>query len=617
MPRGRIADTMRSAALGATFGMAAKPMAFLDVLGPKGDDTRSFGERYQAALKAERGAQEEFAGQNPKTNIGIQLAAGLAPAVLSGGAGAAGDVGTVARLDCAAGHAGAIGAAAGAVNSDGDIGDRALAALREGAVGAAMGGAFTGAGQLVGKGARVSGLSDMLSKVSTKLGQAVEGSPAWTNLKGIRDKIAAQLESLGGATGARGEGAQLVSERVAGDAKGGVQLAADDVPGVEKLGVHYGGPEVQSLAQGVLRDKGGRTQLRSAIEKNAAEQRPALANALTAATDMEPGLGTKPLRAALVEKKQADDAAYDLARAANPHDEPLDSPEFDELIKTPSGSLSYNRAKNQVADRGRPVPTREEVTMHDPPTPPGVSDEKWQQFLDDIRRKGLPIPGAVEERVQHEVPNAEVAHVTKQQLARLSRLGVHDTQAGAHSSDANARLGLWQKTREVLKPEWKAADEIASEGAQRVEAMRAGMNIFNTKEIPPSPSIQIKTAKGQLGKSLEQITANVKAASPEVQQKFQQGAGNAAQQLLRSAPRSMSDPADVFLRSDQRIEQLKECVQVAGRFRALQGDCQWDERCCQVEPSAHRRLSHGPACCGTRAPFWRQRAGSALQGQRR
>jgi hypothetical protein len=117
------------------------------------DYSQSMGDRYDAALAAERGQQKQFAKDHPYLDaigeVGGALLTGL-------GAGRAG-LTMMGRSATTAGNIGrgaaeglAYGAAYGAGGGEGAR-DRALGALEGGALGAVAGGALTGAAQGIGK----------------------------------------------------------------------------------------------------------------------------------------------------------------------------------------------------------------------------------------------------------------------------------------------------------------------------------------------------------------------------------------------------------------------------------------------------------------------------------
>ncbi|MEM9969514.1 MAG: hypothetical protein AAF762_00225 [Pseudomonadota bacterium] len=121
---------------------------------PKGgwlDYSGTFGDRYNAALFAERGQQEEFREEHPVASVGAELAGGLAT-----GAGAArggltlmGRGGGVGRnVALGAGEGGLYGAAYGAGASEGS---RLVGALMVAGTGAAAGGVLTAGGATLAK----------------------------------------------------------------------------------------------------------------------------------------------------------------------------------------------------------------------------------------------------------------------------------------------------------------------------------------------------------------------------------------------------------------------------------------------------------------------------------
>lgn len=145
---------------GVTFGFGDELTALeAGLLGktPQGDwfnYSKSFGDRYDDALKAERGQQDQFREQNPVTATAAELAGGLATGagLAKGGVtlvGRAGGQPLLTRIAAGMGEGAAYGAAYGAGNADEN--SRLDGALSGAATGAVLGGALPVAGAGVKK----------------------------------------------------------------------------------------------------------------------------------------------------------------------------------------------------------------------------------------------------------------------------------------------------------------------------------------------------------------------------------------------------------------------------------------------------------------------------------
>ena len=168
---------------GATFGLGPKFTAGeASLLGrtPDGDFfnyDQSFGERYDAALEAERGQNTGFAKENPATALTAEIAGGLTSAAgvgrtlarkgvtaLKGGlSGAGGRLGSKVGLQGTGRVAGAATEGAGigasyAFGADEDVGDGALMGAAFGVGGNLIGRGLQGAGRGIAEASRRSGL---------------------------------------------------------------------------------------------------------------------------------------------------------------------------------------------------------------------------------------------------------------------------------------------------------------------------------------------------------------------------------------------------------------------------------------------------------------------------
>jgi hypothetical protein len=168
------------------------------------DYSRSFGERYEDALKAERGQQDQFREQNPVTSIGAEIAGGLA---LGAGAAAKGAtlVGRTAgralptRMAAGAAEGSIYGAGYGAGNADeGSITEGAIDGAK---LGAFLGGAIPVVGAGLKKGYQsIAGKAKTASNAPTREALKAEASQAFKAAEemGVRFKEGARKTLLQG-----------------------------------------------------------------------------------------------------------------------------------------------------------------------------------------------------------------------------------------------------------------------------------------------------------------------------------------------------------------------------------------------------------------------------------
>ncbi|WP_298966134.1 hypothetical protein [uncultured Roseibium sp.] len=238
----RVSGAADSFTQGVTFGFGDELTAIeAGVLGrtPDGgwfDYSKSFGERYDDALKAERGQQDDFRRENPITATAAELAGGLATGVGAAKGGAT-IVGRMAgqplkrRIGAGVVEGGAYGAAYGTGNADEN--SRIEGALSGAATGAVLGGTIPVAG---------AGARKLAAPIANKIGKA-------------RNPISAQNSAA--------------AERIMSDAnKAGLQ--ADDLIQGVREGRSIGQQDVMlgDLTRAVKRQPGeGRKVINDALNK--------------------------------------------------------------------------------------------------------------------------------------------------------------------------------------------------------------------------------------------------------------------------------------------------------------------------------------------------------------
>jgi len=557
VPRGTGADVVRSALHGISFGMLDKPIAFVDAL-TAADKSVPVGERYEKFKEAGRGAQHEFTQAHPVANLGIQLAAGTVPMLLTGGGGAAAELGTLGRAWQAAKTGGAIAGTAGFVNQDGTLKQKVGAGLTEGLGGMALGGILSGAGSAGGAIANRVGATRLLSKITEKLATAVEPEEK-AMLERARQWVANQLRDVSGSIGPKGQAVKQINERRVADVEAGFtpKSVSKDVP---FLAVDEAGPELTDLAKNVVRTGGGST-LRGAVTEREAQAQPATGKLLTELTGVKPGRGAQQLHQRITQEKAVGDEVFDQARAITQGKAAM-SPTLRGIIDTPSGRIAERMTNAQYEALGREMPIVSRVVEKRPKnTDPLMTNKQWNNMLDQALEMGVEIPGLSRETVKEAVPDAEWVHIFKQNLSKMAKLGDRDPSGMA--SEAYAHSRQFGKVREEMDDAFRWADEMLSGEKAKTEALTTGQDIFGLKEVPKG-----RTAKARYKKSLETRVAEAREKAPE---ELQQGAATAAHQLARTAPREDFDPKRLYLKNAERRTQLREAFKSpddAERFSA-------------------------------------------------
>jgi hypothetical protein len=177
------------------------------------DYSQSMGDRYDAALAAERGQQKQFAKDHKYLDAIGEVGGALATGVGAGRAGLTmmgGATTTAGNIGRGAAEGLAYGAAYGAGGGEGAR-DRGLGALEGGALGAVAGGALTGAAQGIGKA--------FANRAASRRAAAAGVSPRATRLIG-RDIDADGLDEIvsnvrrGGDDAMLADGGMAVSNRL-------------------------------------------------------------------------------------------------------------------------------------------------------------------------------------------------------------------------------------------------------------------------------------------------------------------------------------------------------------------------------------------------------------------
>lgn len=422
----------------------------------------------------------------------------------------------------AIGMAGA-GATAGAAS---DPSDPLAGALAGGVLAPALHGTAKGVGKLT------SGTGSFL--LDNVLGRPVESRPL----------VQMGPVKFGHIEGQDARAVNAVQSRAQMDA------ASGHVPGpshrsLPPLALDQAGPNVAGLAEGIANRPGpGRAIIQNTVEGRMKQMRPALTNELEQGTGVPADARMGLSEDAIAERSRVAHEMYGAAREAT-RGQPVDSPTFDAIKKTPAGQAAYAWAKAQMANRQQKLPTVTETKLPD----------LLQQMVDEAKPGDR--AGMIEkfghtdaaEQVEREVPDPETLHYMKQHLAKTARLGVQDGAQGLVSTGAQGALGLWDQIRSELPDVFRQADETFAEHSRRIDAMDAGRNIYRTPLNPAGP------ARRAIPRSLDGVESKMAKATPEEQGAFQQGAATAAHGRLQSASFGTKSPGRIFASSPERIEQ--------------------------------------------------------------
>jgi hypothetical protein len=557
----------RAALNGATLGAGNKIIAggnaALDAL-----HGQPFHEAYQQRLASEREASKQFADRHPIGNLATEAVGGLGSMIASGGMSAPqelANVGRLARIGKAAATGLDLGAVSGAVNADGDMGDRAMGAMKGAAIGGIGGAVLTPLVEAGGYLANKAHIPDAVSALSQRAAKL------------FPDASSAQraLQTLSRTTGAKGQAADEIAQRVQMDRAAG---PSETIPAaVPQMTMDQSGPNLEGLAKGIVRRPGaGGGVIRNALQERGAQMRPSVTSAFDQATgtteqdgeallarladehgklesaqgvvaeakrqagrsapdvtttpnalatwrdEMGGSLtnGIKALRQYVGDRTTEARQLYGAARQAT-NGQPMQSDALDQILETPVGKDAFKWATIQKANRNAPlasVPGAEVV-------PGELSTAEWATVQERARQRGMPVP-SMGTGPAETAPDPETLHFMKQRLAKLARLGVNDGQGGTIATQAEGALRQWGAIREQMPPEWQAADEAFSKRSRVIDALNVGRNLIRTNLNP--------SGQKALSTSLDAIEQQMANASPEEQHAFRVGGQSAVTDFLRS-----------------------------------------------------------------------------------
>lgn len=521
---------------------------------------------YKQDLGALRSAQSQYHEAHPILDTVAQIGGAVAPIVLTGGLGSAGEAANLSRL-ARFGKTIATGAKFGAANAAGHSdaleegrGVTGLAgdAAKGGLIGGAIGGASIPATAVIGKVVRAAGVPAALSAGAGKLAEVTPSGRSQQLLQSIKTAL-----------GQEGEAAQVIAKRGRMDVQGGYAPTPLH-PSIPPMALDAAGPNVEALAEGIANKNGpGRATIVNAVESRAQQLRPTITAELEKGTGVSATDGLKPLQDALDARSAEAKALYDAARAET-KGQPVTSQTFEQIKATPAGKKALAVAQ---AQQGNMFQAAGESV------PEGYSPEQWAGIKQTMLERGMPIPDNVPGTTTPNLPDPETLHLMKQHLAQLAKLGTADGEGGQLSASAKGALSVWGKVRDELPDVWKAADDAYAARSRVIDMMNRGRQVFSTPLNPSAP-----TAQKALGRSLGGLDTKLAAASPEEQGAAQVGAATAAHAQLAAAPNAVKSPGRIFARSPQQVQQLAHAFPTPEAAQDFQGAVSgWDKVAQQAE----------------------------------
>lgn len=387
-------------------------------------DVAATGNSYDKNLSSAKLGIEQYRAENPKKALAGTIIGAAAPALASAGtslfASGAEEAATLApkipllaRILRGAVAGGSYGALQGASQAHGNVDDYVREVEHQGTAGAVFGAATPLVASTLGAGARAIGLPDKAAGVISNIANAV----------GTNGKPNRFLAKLAASLGTQGQAAEELAGRASMDAGAPPNVPAS--PNLPPLALDAGGPNVQGLAENIAKRPGqGQTILRNAVQSRQGQMRDYVNKALDQGTGTNAQSGEQLLQQLANEHANIDNTSRIVEEAGfprAPNENPLqawraqmggtlsngisalrqlvadksatakqvfgeartatqgmaiDSPTLDAVRRSPAGSLAYDWALAQKANRMSPLAAVE--TQH---LPPGVTPEAWQNSL--------------------------------------------------------------------------------------------------------------------------------------------------------------------------------------------------------------------------------------------
>lgn len=485
-------------------------------------DKEGFVEGAKAGYRGMKMLRKEGEKYDP-TGTGISRALGVAlPTIATFGA-AAPSVAPTALQTARTGAA--IGGVAGAM-SDGSMAQRGSSALTN----SVIGGLFPLAAQTgLNLATKIPGVAPMAVKAATALGNR------------LPPKIGKPFTAAAEVLGPQGQAAQ----ELAAIANPSARLVPAN-PSLPTLALDEAGPAAQALAKNIVRRPGAAGQtIRSAITSRQEQMRPAINDALTAASGVSDD--AVMVRQRMIDAQRAKaNQMYDAAREAT-KGMPVQSQTLDEVLSTPIGKQAYQWAKIQKANRNSPLP--QEVEQG---TLPGFSPEQTEKWVADMQARGIDVPAeAVGDAKITELPDPETLHLMKQYLAKVSRLGVNDGQQGMVAVQAQGALGNWGKIRNELPTVWQDADKAFSDAQRKIDVLTRGTKVTRLSDNP-----MVKNSRAAMDKSIQGAERDVATMPQEDVDLFRTGAVHDLRSRFNAMGNSVQSPGRVFNASPLRARQV-------------------------------------------------------------
>jgi len=583
---GVVPSLLRGATVGLSDKMIAGASAAGDAVGAAsrgGDIMGTLGDSYKQNFGARRAAADQYHNDHPVIDTTADLAGSMAPIILSGGLGAAGEAVEATRLG-QMGKAISMGTKYGAANAAGrsdalESGRGVTGLATDAAKGAgygAVGGALSiPATALVGSVANRIGIPQAASSAMSRMGRILPPG-----------RMQRAFENVGRATGEEGPASLILAKKNAQDVAGGFTHEPLH-PSVPPLAIDQAGPNVQNVADRIANQPGeGQATVRTTLLNRQKQMLPAVTNELEQGTGVKASERLAPLKDAVESRRTADNTNYPAAFEAT-KDQIINSPTLDRIKQTATGKKAFAwagaRQSNLVPDLADGVT---------PPDPSSHAGDLYDKLLKlnggDAKqaKAGLKALGYSDDIINpHAEPteskgyDPQTVHLVKRYLAHVAKLGMDDGQQGIAAAEAHGAMGLWGNVRNELPAVVRAADDVSAKNARIVDATNTGRKIFQARINPPAAN-----ANKALNTSLGEVDARNAAASPEEQQALQRGAAVAAHARLLTAPKRMQSPGTIMAPTQEKVEQLAHAFPSPDKAEDFQHAVQsWDRTAAQAQ----------------------------------
>jgi hypothetical protein len=159
------------------------------------------------------------------------------------------------------------------------------------------------------------------------------------------------------------------------------------------------------------------------------------------------------------------------------HPEPIQSPEFTEILKTPAGQQALKRGLTIAANRGEKIGRVTE--MVDAPAPEGVSPADWEHIKQLAQQRGVTIPQV--EGPSHLTPTLQQAHFIKLGFDDMLQSAPEPGSGGSGPNNAAAIRRLksrWLTAMDDAAPEYGDARKQFADESDLIRAAELGRTLF-------------------------------------------------------------------------------------------------------------------------------------------